>query len=631
MKDNRGNDSCGNLGSGIALGWVGQRRGLWTWVAAVTLLAGALGLIAGVGRSGSGIGSFVGLPELGSGQSVVRAMPANGDVAQPSSSAPGSTESGSTESGESDSSLAGKAIYRAVVHRLVGAGLAGQRVTSGGTKVQDGQQDGGEAADTSGDFEPLFVDWEQPDLVLFVTGRQHGYIEPCGCTGLDRAKGGLLRRHAVIQEMEGRGWPVVKLDLGDQVRRTGPQAVIKLQSTYEALVDVLKYDAIGFGVGELRQDSLELLSLLMNVLPADQPETASPFISANVSIFDYEKVQPYRVVERAGRRIGITAVVSPRHFLGTGDLMDPDREIKIESPEVALRRVMPQLLGENCDVHVLLAYVSERESRELVEKFPQFDFVVNEGVEGEPLDHLESVQVGQRNVALVQMGYKSMFSGAIALYARSDRPVQYQKIPLDHRFKDTEEMKANFQRYQRQLQLTGLKALLPNPGDHPSGFQYVGSAVCADCHDEAYDIWKDGTAAWQEAHPGETGPHYRATSDLTDPGERTWVQRHHDPECLSCHVTGWHPQQYFAYRSGYWDLEKDKHLHGSGCENCHGPGSRHVDIENGDDAMPGERDRVLAGLRVTKEQAKERLCVQCHDLDNSPDFDFDKFWPYVEH
>jgi hypothetical protein len=34
---------------------------------------------------------------------------------------------------------------------------------------------------------------------------------------------------------------------------------------------------------------------------------------------------------------------------------------------------------------------------------------------------------------------------------------------------------------------------------------------------------------------------------------------------------------------------------------------------------------------VTKEQAKERLCVKCHDGDNSPDFKFDLYWPIVEH
>jgi hypothetical protein len=26
-----------------------------------------------------------------------------------------------------------------------------------------------------------------------------------------------------------------------------------------------------------------------------------------------------------------------------------------------------------------------------------------------------------------------------------------------------------------------------------------------------------------------------------------------------------------------------------------------------------------------------QMCMQCHDLDNSPDFDFQKYWPKVQH
>ena len=39
-----------------------------------------------------------------------------------------------------------------------------------------------------------FRKWPAPDAVLFVTGDQHGYIEPCGCTGLDKQKGGVQSR-----------------------------------------------------------------------------------------------------------------------------------------------------------------------------------------------------------------------------------------------------------------------------------------------------------------------------------------------------------------------------------------------------------------------------------------------------
>ena len=58
-------------------------------------------------------------------------------------------------------------------------------------------------------------DWLPPQFALFVTGRQHGYIEPCGCTGLDQAKGGLSRRHSVLRDLRNRGWDVVPIDVGN--------------------------------------------------------------------------------------------------------------------------------------------------------------------------------------------------------------------------------------------------------------------------------------------------------------------------------------------------------------------------------------------------------------------------------
>ena len=44
----------------------------------------------------------------------------------------------------------------------------------------------------------LFQGWGKPDVALLITGRQHGYIEPCGCTGLTNQRGGLARRLSLI-------------------------------------------------------------------------------------------------------------------------------------------------------------------------------------------------------------------------------------------------------------------------------------------------------------------------------------------------------------------------------------------------------------------------------------------------
>jgi hypothetical protein len=71
----------------------------------------------------------------------------------------------------------------------------------------------------------------------------------------------------------------------------------------------------------------------------------------------------------------------------------------------------------------------------------------------------------------------------------------------------------------------------------PRGHQFVGSAVCGECHTKAHAIW-------------EKTPHQHATESIVHPKERSEIPRHFDPECLSCHVTGWEPQKYVPFAGG---------------------------------------------------------------------------------
>ena len=179
--------------------------------------------------------------------------------------------------------------------------------------------------------------------------------------------------------------------------------------------------------------------------------------------------------------------------------------------------------------------------------------------------------------------------------------------------------------YQEQLKDFGLEDLGIKAQPHPSGRRFVGSDRCGDCHTKAYEIWTKT-------------PHAHATVSLvTPPNSRGSIARHFDPECVSCHVTGWEPQQYYPFDSGFLSLEKTPLLKQNGCENCHGPGSAHVAAER------GEGDTSEATIAKLRESMRlplaggvaERKCLECHDLDNSPDFHrtgaFEEYWAKVEH
>ena len=167
---------------------------------------------------------------------------------------------------------------------------------------------------------------------------------------------------------------------------------------------------------------------------------------------------------------------------------------------------------------------------------------------------------------------------------------------------------------------------------HPSGAKFVGAEKCGECHSDAFDVWKNS----KHAHAFES---LDPQNELTGHERLKGINRSFDPECISCHVTGWDPKQYYRFQSGFINEEYAATdelkqaftaLRGTQCENCHGPGSLHIELIDNEESKetpgPGRKS-----VRVTVDQARDRTCNTCHDLDNSPKFDFDTYWPQVKH
>ena len=466
----------------------------------------------------------------------------------------------------------------------------------------------------------IFVGWPKPDVALVFSGEQNGYLEPCGCAGLENQKGGLKRRFTFLKQLREKGWNVVAMDLGGQETRTGVQAVRKVDFTYAALMK-MGYAVVGYGPGELKLGT-DLTQIMINLDAAK-----NPLISANVALggFGESTDRLYKVVDVGGMRIGITSVLGKKEIAGRKEAGD----FSLLEPFQAIPRILAKLRAENCDQLILLANAEPAETKELALRFPEFDWIMTaKGPEEPPKEVGTIVGASGKKTYLVEVGQKAEYVVVVGLYKNGNPPFRYQRVPLDHRFPDAPEITQMQVAYQKELEQMRLDGLGLRPAAHSSGRKFVGSKTCESCHTKAAAVFNNT-------------PHAHATDTLV----HLAPPRHFDPECLSCHVTGWEPQKYFPYESGYLDLTQTPDLVGNGCENCHGPAGSHAAAESGEiEVTDAKRDELRAALRlkigpnegnksgqVFKTGSVVDMCMRCHDLDNSPEFDFQTYWPKVKH
>ena len=454
----------------------------------------------------------------------------------------------------------------------------------------------------------IATDWKDPWAVFYITGRQTGYMEPCGCTGLENQKGGLSRRDSLLTSVRQRGWNIIPIDGGNQVNRTGRQAEIKYEWSATAL-KLMEFQATTFGQDDLQ---LNVDSLLLPMLD-DTAQKSGLFVSANVSIDPTFDVR-YKTIQVKDRKIGITAVLGAEY---AKKILNPKVSITPAIP--ALKKVMEALKKEKCNYLVLIAQATLEETTSMVQAVPEFSMCITSGGFGEPTYRPEVVPGTQTQV--VQVGVKGMYVGLFGLFDDPKQPFRYQRIALSSQFEDSPRISDLFGRYQDQLKAISYDGLNLRHLTHPTSREYVGTEKCGECHTTAYDIWKNT-------------PHAHATDSIVQPPERT-MARHFDPECLSCHVTGWNPQSFIPYRTGYESLETTPHMVANGCENCHGPGAKHAAAELGDlQADKSLLTRLRAEMRLPLDKAQDK-CNECHDIDNSPEFHKDKafesYWEKVKH
>ena len=258
----------------------------------------------------------------------------------------------------------------------------------------------------------------------------------------------------------------------------------------------------------------------------------------------------------------------------------------------------------------LLLFRGSQEELEVFQRSEWFDLIVAGSDNDDELEQRMAVRTSLGEVPMIPTKGQGIVAGSFnsgKLEARGELeiPENLGVTWLRSDFDDDPVLKDFFKQYDdevKELFFTNLDRMESQRKDSP----FIGEAVCAACHSEAAKVWKKSR-------------HAHAFATLKKEG------KHFDPECLECHVVGlkpWQPPedadpQFKKWEGlvGFLSPELTPHMMNVQCENCHGPARAHLLDPNQKLPVsnPGE------------------TCVSCHHGSHSPLFNFEKYWPKIQH
>ncbi len=380
--------------------------------------------------------------------------------------------------------------------------------------------------------------------------------------------GGLPRRASFLQQVREQS-DVIYADVGGAASGTSDYQRVKFEAIIrgELAMDVAAHN-IGASEAALGATYLRQLASHLGV----------PFVSANVRDEGGRLVDsPLRIVNAGGRRIALCGVLSPRFPAGA---------MRIDDPKAAVLSVIADS-RRKYDSLIVLAYLPEEEMAQLAAALPEVDAIIG-GPTGQsiqprnagPVLLASATNKGKFLVRLDAQNSSAKWSATVtemnSVFA--DEPGQKQNIRAYLAALATQDFTA---------ERSGLVQALP--ATRLANYRIAGDVTCRRCH-EAEDQAANGSK------------HARAWEDLKSRGS------HVDPDCQHCHTNA------YGMPGGFDSAARTPSLSAVGCESCHGPSMAHV-------KDPKVRTPFLASGQ----------CVRCHDRENSPNFEYARFWKQLQH
>jgi hypothetical protein len=454
------------------------------------------------------------------------------------------------------------------------------------------------------------------EFTLFLSANLRGALAPCGCSEVMR--GGVARLAEQIAHARQNGEAVLYFDVGNTLFPSSefPLEAVAQQElkarTMSAALSAIGLDAHLAGVLDLARGRDWLSELRLPEVPGpgrksfDVAGHQLALVTASSAV-DASKLA--REARARGAEVVIAAI--PRSFEallrghheapevdlivatgdGGGEVSNEVNRLAGGTPRVvhlqprgqSLLRLDVALPTRRRPTWAVGEFERSRELDALDQRIEILRAQVNEPTLGDEMKHL-------RKAKLLELVERRAALAATAPVARPrDGTLSARFIPIEPSLPESGKVKALVAAYDAEVGEMNLGWAREHGRDcapptvEARGF--VGTSTCVGCHPRQADFWK-------------RTKHARSFGALRDVGKQFHL------DCIGCHVTGW--QQ----RGGVCRIDKTAERDHVGCEACHGPGSEHVRVPI---------KRTIALGRVAK------TCTGCHDAENSPHFDFEKW------
>jgi 2',3'-cyclic-nucleotide 2'-phosphodiesterase (5'-nucleotidase family) len=438
-------------------------------------------------------------------------------------------------------------------------------------------------------------------LVVFYSSTVHGNLEVCGCPIYPL--GGVARRVGYINAFKKRSpdAAVLQVDAGyifsDDTNAAGDALKEDARLMNDWIVranEAMNLDVVNLGYRDLRY-----AESLLRPGAKLKPEK-SAIISSNIKAADSAHVSPapYVIKTVTAKRLSEPVRIA---FIGVSEAAPEEHQkavsssgLVINDPFEAVKATLAEV-RDKVDVTIVVGFLSLPAVNKLARQNDDLDVIINTDERGLVPDPRQI-----NNALVVYAAKETKHLGELRFYIDKDGAVDRftaRYVQLDEVIPDDPQMAAMTKQARQEIdvvqnRLAEEEATLlaaNNPGGQAS--PYVQSEACAKCHVQEYEIWKNSR-------------HTHAFAALET------KKRLYDAACIGCHSLG------FQKPGGFVNIKATPQLANVQCESCHGPGADHI-------AQPT--------AKIYKTPPKNESCLICHDRENSPDFDFAKYWPVIAH